>query len=91
MNKYCLNPKLDGLIDFTDAQLAKLKNLCHLRNRNKSEVHTKTSPQLKIIQLLHPLTSMIPVIIDKFNIFYFKSTEREIPVLWKNITFKNIV
>jgi hypothetical protein len=38
----CLNHGLNGLKDCTDLRSIKSKNLCHLRNQNKSVIQTKS-------------------------------------------------
>ena len=48
----CLNVRVKGLNDFTDLkskESIKLKNLCHLRNLNKSVIHTKSADILNSI------------------------------------------
>jgi hypothetical protein len=48
----CLNHRLKGLNDFTDLkskESIKSKNLCHLRNQNKSVIQTKNANILNSI------------------------------------------
>jgi hypothetical protein len=45
----CQNHGLYGFMDFTDLKYKKSKNLCHLRNQNKSVIQTKSENILNSI------------------------------------------